>query len=58
MTAQIDEMLELLRRFVTTVDDVGHVRGEHEWRSISLETAEHLRIAQKLAEIDVKEVSR
>ena len=58
LAAEIDEMLELLRRLVTSVYDVGHVRSEDKRRSIAFETAEPLCIAQKLAEIDVKKMPR
>ena len=31
VAAEVDEQLEARRRLVTPVDDVSHVRGQHEW---------------------------
>lgn len=51
-------MVELLRRPVAAVDDVGHVGSEHERRAVALEVAEHLRVAEELAKVDVEQVAR
>ena len=53
----IDEQLELLSLAIAAVDDVSHVGGEHERRAVALDAAEHLRVAEKLAEVDVEEVA-
>ena len=56
-TAQVDKVVELVRRFVTPVDDVGHVIGEHERRTVALDVPELLSISEELAEINVEQVT-
>lgn len=57
LAAEIHEVMELLRRLVSAVDDVHHVGGENEGRPIPLEVAEHLSVPEELPEVNVKEVA-
>ena len=36
VAAEVDEQLEARRRLVAPVDDVSHVRGQHEWGPVSV----------------------
>lgn len=50
--------MKLLARLVAAVDDVDHVRAEDEGRAVAFEGAKALGIAQKLAKVNVKNVTR
>jgi hypothetical protein len=51
---QIDKILKSTCWSTTTVDDVCHVRSQHERRAIPTKTSEHLGTTKKLGEIDVE----
>ena len=56
-TAVVDELLEAMTLLVATIDDVSHVRRQHKWRSVAFKVPEHLRVAKKFAEVNMKQVS-
>lgn len=38
LTAQVNEVLELLGGLIPAIDDIGHVRGQHKRRTVSIAT--------------------
>ena len=34
-TADVDKLLEARARFISAVDDIGHVGGQNEWYTVS-----------------------
>ena len=55
-TAIVDELLEAMALLVATIDDVSHVRRQHKRRSVAFKVSEHLRVAKKFAEVNMKQV--
>lgn len=57
-TAEIGEFLEPNRGFISCVDDVCHVGGQHEGRPVPLDGAKHLSVSQDTAKVYVEHVTR
>lgn len=55
--AKVDEIVKLLGWFVASVDHMKHIWSEYKRGAIPLEVSEHLRVTQKLSEVDVEEVA-
>lgn len=55
--AEFNEGLEFLRRPVAAVDHIGHVGREHKRRSVALDRAHHLRVAEEFAKVNVEQVA-
>lgn len=51
-------MLEFLGWFVTTVDDISHVRSQNEWCTVPFEITKHLCITEEFPEINMEKVAR
>lgn len=57
LAAEIHEVMEFIRRFVTSIDDVSHVSSQHERRSIPFNVAKLLSIAEEFTKIDMEEMT-
>lgn len=55
--AEVNEVMELIRRLIASVDDVGHVGGEYERRAVPLDITKLLSVPKELAKIDMEEVA-
>lgn len=51
-------MLKLMARFIPSINNISHIRGEYERRSIPFKIAKHLGISEEFPKVDVKDVAR